>query len=232
VSPAYREETGPGWRARLGRWQDVLASVADCAAIITDGPYSARTHDGQSEARGALAYAALSEDDVRAFVASWAPRCRGWFVAMTDDVLAPVWRRSFADAGRYDFAPLPILQHRPRLQGDGPSSSTVWMLVSRPRSSEWMGWGSLPGWYEAPPEKNAGVLGAKPLGLMRAIVRDYTRPDDLVVDPFCGSGTTALACAMEGRRCVTAEVDERTYDLAVKRLRRGHTPDLFAGGTP
>ena len=94
-----------------------------------------------------------------------------------------------------------------------------------------MDWGCLPGAYEAPTVKGSGIAGAKPLGLMRAIVRDYTRPGDLVVDPFCGSGTTALACAMEGRRCITSEVDPRTYDLAVKRLQRGHTPDLFAGGT-
>lgn len=219
---------------RLGPWRTALDDVRECGAVLMDPPYSARTHEGQAErfARAGLGYVALTEDDVREVVSSWAPRVDGWFAAMTDDVLAPTWRAAFADAGRYDFAPLPILQHRPRLQGDGPGSCTVWMMVSRPRSAEWMGWGSLPGWYEAPPEKNAGVVGAKPLGLMRAIVRDYTRPGDLVVDPFCGSGTTALACAMEGRRCITSEVSESTYELAVKRLQRGHTPDLFAGGTP
>lgn len=55
---------------------------------------------------------------------------------------------------------------------------------------------------------------------MRAIVRDYTKPGDLVVDPFCGGGTTALACAYESRRCITSEMDPDTYALAVKRLER------------
>jgi site-specific DNA-methyltransferase (adenine-specific) len=61
-------------------------------------------------------------------------------------------------------------------------------------------------------------MGAKPLTLMRAIVRDYTRPGDLVLDPFCGSGTTALACRMEGRRCLTIERDANTVEIARRRL--------------
>jgi DNA modification methylase len=90
-------------------------------------------------------------------------------------------------------------------------------------------WGSLPPWYESAPERSVGVMGGKPLGLMRAIVRDYTRPGDLVVDPFCGGGTTALACAIEGRRCITSEMDPKTFELARKRLEKGYTTDMFSG---
>ena len=61
---------------------------------------------------------------------------------------------------------------------------------------------------------------------MRAIVRDYSRPGDLVVDPFCGSGTTALACAMEGRRCITSEEKPEHYEIARKRLTRGYQPSM------
>ena len=88
----------------------------------------------------------------------------------------------------------------------------------------------MPGWYEAPPAHGTGVMGAKPLGLMQAIIRDYTRPGDLVVDPFCGGGTTALACAIEGRRCITSEMDPVTFEKAKKRLERGFTPSMFQRG--
>lgn len=77
-----------------------------------------------------------------------------------------------------------------------------------------------------PPEA-CEVVGGKPLGLMQAIVRDYSRPGDLVVDPFAGSGTTALACAIEGRRCITSEKDPKHYAIAKKRLDRGYTPAMF-----
>jgi site-specific DNA-methyltransferase (adenine-specific) len=220
---------------RLGRWQDTLADVTTCDAVICDPPYSARTHEGSDAGvqrtsdggyRQEIGYAWLTPDDVRTFVAAWAPRCTGWMCAMTDDILSPVWRAAFADAGRYDFAPVPILQHRVRMSGDGPGSGAVYLLVSRPREARFMGWGSLPCWYMSRPEHSA-VMGAKPLGLMRALVRDYSRPGDLIVDPFCGSGTTALAAASEGRRCITSEELPAHHEIARRRFARGYTPDLF-----
>ena len=71
------------------------------------------------------------------------------------------------------------------------------------------------------------VVGGKPLALMAAIVRDYSRPGDLIVDPFCGSGTTALAAAMEGRRCITSEEKPEHYAIAKRRLDRGYQPGLI-----
>jgi len=60
--------------------------------------------------------------------------------------------------------------------------------------------------------------------LMRAIVSDYSRPGDLVCDPFAGGGTTLLAAAIEGRRAIGAEESPETYARAVRRLSAGYTP--------
>ena len=57
----------------------------------------------------------------------------------------------------------------------------------------------------------------KPLALARWLVRSYSNRGDLVFDPFVGSGTTAVACAIEGRACVGIE-REPSY-LAVARRR-------------
>jgi DNA modification methylase len=45
---------------------------------------------------------------------------------------------------------------------------------------------------------------------MRALVRDYSRPGDLIVDPCMGSATTILAAVIEGRRAIGAEMDPKT----------------------
>jgi len=216
---------------RCGRWQDVLADVEACDAVVMDPPYSERTHAGQAERfdRAGLGYVPLDDDAVACLVDTWGRRTRAWMVCMTDDVLCPAFRSAFREACRFDFAPVPVLQHKPRLQGDGPGSGAVWMCVSRPRSEKFMRWGSLPCWYESAPERGGDVLGAKPLPLMRAIVRDYSRPGDLIVDPYAGGATTLLAAAMEGRRAIGSECDPRTYALAVKRLASGYQPNLFSG---
>jgi methylase of polypeptide subunit release factors len=224
---------------RLGRWQDALADVTTCDAVICDPPYSARTHEGHNameeqtmaltgqETREAIAYAEFTAATVAEFVSSWAPRCTGWFASMTSHDLIPAWESAYRSVGLLSFAPVPIIQKRPRLIGDGPSSWAVYLMVARPRNRQMATWGCLPGSYDAPTVKGAGIAGCKPLGLMRAIVRDYSEPGDLIVDPFCGSGTTALAAAMEGRRCITSEEKPEHYAIAKRRLDRGYQPCLL-----
>jgi site-specific DNA-methyltransferase (adenine-specific) len=61
----------------------------------------------------------------------------------------------------------------------------------------------------------------KPLALLERIIRSATNAGALVLDPFLGSGTTALACANLGRRCVGIEKDPDFVKLATERLRGG-----------
>jgi site-specific DNA-methyltransferase (adenine-specific) len=222
---------------RLGRWQDVLADVkVDC--ILTDPPYSSRTHDGLNEyvesggfndgtERQAICYASWTADTVAEFIGAWSGRVRGWWGCMTSHDLIPAYEAAYRAAGLYAFSPVPIIQKRPRLVGDGPSSWAVYMMVARPKNVEFSRWGCLPGAYEAGTVKGSGIAGTKPLGLMRAIVRDYSKPGDLVCDPFVGSGTTAIAALSEGRRFVGSEMDPKHHAIATARLARGYTPDLF-----
>ena len=58
----------------------------------------------------------------------------------------------------------------------------------------------------------------KPLGLIRSLVADYSPPGGLVLDPFAGSGTTAVACALEGRSCVGIEREAAYHDIALRRI--------------
>jgi len=49
-------------------------------------------------------------------------------------------------------------------------------------------------------------LGKKPHDAVEAYIEHYTSEGDLVLDPFCGSGTTALAALMRGRKAVAIDV--------------------------
>lgn len=224
-----------------GDWRDVLADV-ECDALIVDPPYGKRTHAGHdggvthtgadTARRQALSYGFWAPRDVRAFVDAWSARVRGWFCAMSCSDLAPVWRLAFQAAGRATFAPIPcvIRAMSVRLSGDGPSSWTVYLNVARPRSKEAARWGTLPGAYVV--SRDPGYIGGKPLELMHAIVRDYSRPGDLVCDPCAGSGTTLLAAEELGRRAIGAEVDAKAYAFAMKRLSGPRQFDLFETKTP
>lgn len=224
---------GPGWELHCGRWQDALASVDAVDCLIADPPYSARTHDGQRTGSSirmpGIGYESITEEDARELAALWAPRTARWAVVFCDHVAFRWHDAAWTDAGWLTFAPVFLKSNpTPRFSGDGPAFALEFMLVARRRSGD-LKPGSLPAVYEHPIGGNAArtVAGAKPLGLMRAIVRDYSRPGDLVVDPCAGGGTTLLAAAMEGRRAIGSEMDPDTYAKAVARLRAGIQPDMF-----
>ncbi len=64
----------------------------------------------------------------------------------------------------------------------------------------------------------------KPLALMRYLVRTYTRPGQTVLDPTCGSGTTLLACVLEGRSYIGIEKDAEMCKRAKKRVAEQEMP--------
>jgi DNA modification methylase len=58
----------------------------------------------------------------------------------------------------------------------------------------------------------------KPIELMRRIIEDFTEPGATIVDPFCGSGTTGVACNMTGRNFIGIEIDERYAQISRDRV--------------
>ena len=60
----------------------------------------------------------------------------------------------------------------------------------------------------------------KPVALIERCVAASTNEGDLVLDPFLGGGTTAVACVRLKRGCVGAEMDEMHFALAVRRADR------------
>jgi len=58
----------------------------------------------------------------------------------------------------------------------------------------------------------------KPLALLKRIILASTNENDIVLDPFCGSGTTGVACNNLNRFFIGIEIDKNYCDLARKRL--------------
>ena len=53
---------------------------------------------------------------------------------------------------------------------------------------------------------------------VRELVERFSEPGDLVLDPFLGGGTTAVACKQTGRRCIGYELDADMAERARERL--------------
>ncbi|MBT9169371.1 MAG: Modification methylase DpnIIB [Syntrophomonadaceae bacterium] len=66
----------------------------------------------------------------------------------------------------------------------------------------------------------------KPIELMKKIVLIHSNEGDIILDPFLGSGTTAVASKQLGRKYIGIEVSKDYLDMAVKRLQ-GISGNLF-----
>jgi DNA modification methylase len=60
----------------------------------------------------------------------------------------------------------------------------------------------------------------KPIAMVADALLDSTKPDDVVLDPFCGSGATILAAERVGRRGVGIELDPLYVDTAIARWEK------------
>ena len=65
--------------------------------------------------------------------------------------------------------------------------------------------------------EKTGYPTQKPLGILRRLIKVHTRPGDVVLDFFAGSGTTGIAAAELGRRCIMCERNPEA--LAVMKMR-------------
>jgi len=58
----------------------------------------------------------------------------------------------------------------------------------------------------------------KPLLLIQNLIELYSRPGDTILDPFLGTGTTAIACQKTRRNYMGIEINPKLYQMARKRL--------------
>lgn len=70
----------------------------------------------------------------------------------------------------------------------------------------------------------------KPIGLMKILIENSSQLNDVVLDPFMGSGSTGVACNDLERKFIGIEIDKQYFDIAQKRIDKRNSMqvnDLF-----
>ncbi len=229
----------------LGNCLEVMATLDPVDHIIGDPPYEERLHQAKSGMRGLvrpdgshhwkpLDFASV--DDIRdAFVINAAPLCRGWFIVFCTAEGVARWADTINPSPmKYKRACVWIKpDSTPQMNGQGPAQGAELFVCA------WAGkghasWnaGGKRGVYTHlvnNPERHGEHPTEKPRRLMSEIVADFTKPGDVILDPFMGSGTTGVAAVMAGRRFVGIEMNERYFDIACKRIEDAQRQgDMFA----
>jgi site-specific DNA-methyltransferase (adenine-specific) len=102
-----------------------------------------------------------------------------------------------------------------------PGSTTISRDKLTP--AEWSEWGSRGVWYIPSVRANDDHEAKFPVELPRRVIALLTDPGDTVLDPFVGSGSTAEAAVLEGRKFIGIELMEQYVALARRRVRAAST---------
>lgn len=225
---------GARWRILQGDSLHVLRDLLGCSvdAIITDPPYGTNDGRGKRFAQGGDTAAAFALEWDCVLPTGWLAEAYrvlkpGGACAVFTDAKRPgdVW-----DAGEaaglqgchtfYWTKPDPPPTPRPNFA----SAVEVGVYLIKPGQRTWNGGGFHRNAFESPLAHKADGAGMyrfhptqKPVAVMAWLIEAMTNPGDLVVDPFCGSGTTGVAALRLGRRFLGIEIDPAFAATASER---------------
>lgn len=232
------------WALVYGDNADVLPGLPDgsVAHVITDPPYEAAAHThlrrvrepgkylGEARSRKMtlipLSFAPIADADRTVAAAQFARLAARWIVAFCQVEAAMLWSDALTAGGavtkRIGVWIKP--DGMPQFSGDRPGMGYESIVFAhRKGRSKWNGGGRVGVFSHV---KNvSGSQGkephptTKPLSLMLELVELFTDPDDIILDPFAGSGTTGVACLRLGRRFIGIEKSEAYAAIATERLQ-------------
>ena len=95
-------------------------------------------------------------------------------------------------------------------------------MVDRARlaSDEWVKWGSRGVWSFPSVRANNDHEAKFPIELPRRLIKLLTEPKDIVLDPFMGSGTTAIAALQTERNYIGFDNQEKYVKLAKEKIQK------------
>ena len=114
-----------------------------------------------------------------------------------------IWNKNSLVMGRQDYQ----WKHEPCLYGWKDGAAHLWATDRKQTTVIDF----------ARPQKSDLHPTMKPVGLFDYQIQNNTKGEDIVLDPFLGSGTTIVACEQNGRICYGLELDEKYCDVIVMR---------------
>lgn len=209
--------------------------------IVTDPPYSPRTHknlgkerrnDG-AKAREALEFPPMTPELIAEVAAQYVRLTKGWILSFADYYHTAIWGHAIEDAGGAWVRTGSWVKTNPmpQMTGDRPATGTEDILIAHasPHSAEWEwnGKGHAAVW-RGPRDLNAEHPNQKPEWLLQALLGMFAPKGALVLDPYFGNGTTGAA-ALRTERLSGEVALETACKGCSKKLLEAYQPPLPEG---
>jgi DNA modification methylase len=228
------------WCCVHGDCLDVMRAMPDrsVAHVMTDPPYGEHVHvkPWQSRMLGAngdrraasehagIDFAHLTAEQANE-VAGHARRVTArWSLFFADLEGIALWRTVITGNG-LDYVRTCVwdkVDSSPQFTGDRPASAAEAIVCAhQPGRKKWNGGGRRNVFrFEVNGDRGGKPHPTtKPAPLMLELVSLFTDPDDIILDPFAGSGTTGVAALRLGRRVILIEKDAKYAALCRERMQ-------------
>ena len=225
---------------------EILPTLGKVDAVVTDPPYIGLKGGVVHRRFGGVAakkVVSRTIGDEWAATLEWVPLCE----PLARKAVAVFCNHSFVSelktAFTLDAVSLAVWHKRnaPPAINNVPRQTTefVWLFRAGPNAR----WRTITDTLFSIPSANAGCVTTgerltepdgrashptqKPVAVMMPFVQ-LVDADEIVLDPFMGSGTTGVACAKLGRKFIGIELEPKYFDIACKRIEQAYDqPDMF-----
>jgi site-specific DNA-methyltransferase (adenine-specific) len=216
----------------LGDCMEVMPLLDKVDAVVTDPPFEKEAHTAirrtqksiKSGDYDALNFGMITED-IRNFVSKWCTEnSKGWNLFFCQVEAVAKWRDTIeSHKGKYKRACVWVKPNSsPQFNGQMPAQGYECIVCqwAGEGHSKWNGGGKRGVFTH---NTNGGTRHGvhpteKPVSLMKELVSLFTFDNDVVLDPFMGSGTTGVAAVQMGREFIGIELDEEYFNIACKRI--------------
>lgn len=211
----------------LGDCRDILPTLGKVDAVVTDPPYGIGESAGKAKTR----------------TTGFSPRVKG---AYQKDYGDDDWDDNPIDADLIDmvraagqwniifggnYYPLPATSCWlvwDKLNGDTDFADCELAWTNLPKAVRRVRY-LWNGCMRANGEKRGDHPTQKPIGVMRWALTQLPADVKTIIDPFMGSGTTGVACALQGLSFIGIEREAKYFDAARRRIEEAYRqPRLFA----
>lgn len=228
------EQLAEGVTLYLGDCLEVLPTLGKVGHVLSDPPYEEELHaafgsirqirtDGKHRSRHSdLTFGSVNVDR-GAFAKAMVDACEGWLLVFTLAEGVRAWRDDIITAdGKWHGTLFWVKPDAaPRFNGQGPARGAECAALAWCGGGyrAWNGGGKRGVYTHCVSVGRQGEHPTeKPIPLMAELIADLTMPEQLICDPFMGSGSTGIAAVRHGRRFVGIEQNEKWFDLSCRRI--------------
>ncbi|MEG0387146.1 MAG: site-specific DNA-methyltransferase [Niameybacter sp.] len=207
----------------LSKTYEVLMEGKKANLVVTDPPYGV-SYEG---AAGSIQNDSLADEEFEQFILKAFKNMQahmaddGSIYVFHADTKGHIFRKAFLDAGFYlsgvcQWVKQSLVlgrspyqwQHEPVLYGWKKKGKHKW-YAGRKETTVWK--------FDRPTKSELHPT-TKPVALVAYPIQNSSLTNSIVLEPFCGSGSTLIACEQTDRICYAVELDEKYADVIVKRF--------------